>query len=137
MTWDELRALDTDALVTIGAHTQNHFALAKLPAWQAREEVRGSLHRIEQELGESPRHFSYPYGAPDCAGPREFAMLREAGVKTAVTTRKGMVFAAHAAHTNALPRLSLNGGYQDLRYIEVLLSGLPTALQSGFGMLRS
>ena len=136
MNWDEIRALDADTLVTIGAHTQNHFALAKLPESIAREEVRGSLLRITEELGEPPKHFAYPYGSPDAAGSREFAMLREAGVMTAVTTRKGMLFATHAAHMTALPRLSLNGGYQDLHYIEVLLSGLPFALQNRFRTLQ-
>ncbi|WP_457825253.1 hypothetical protein, partial [Staphylococcus aureus] len=29
MTWDELRALARDPLVTIGAHTRGHYALGK------------------------------------------------------------------------------------------------------------
>jgi hypothetical protein len=31
----------------------------------------------------------------------------------------------------ALPRLSLNGDYQDVRYLKVLLTGLPFALRDG------
>ena len=48
-----------------------------------------------------------------------------------MTTRKGLVRKSHAAAMTALPRLSLNGDYQDLRYLKVLLSGLPFALRDG------
>ncbi|MBN9291936.1 MAG: polysaccharide deacetylase, partial [Hyphomicrobium denitrificans] len=44
---------------------------------------------------------------------------------------KGLIRAAHADAMTALPRLSLNGDYQDARYVKVLLSGLPFALRDG------
>jgi hypothetical protein len=39
-----------------------------------------------------------------------------------------MVFAEHAAHATALPRLSVNGRYQSLDMLDILLSGAPFAL---------
>ncbi len=45
-----------------------------------------------------------------------------------MTTRPGMLFPEHAAHPTALPRVSLNGLWQDEAYLEVLLSGAPFAL---------
>lgn len=128
MTWDELKALAADPLVTIGAHTVSHMALAKLPAAKARAEIAGSIERIATELGKPCRHFSYPYGCEESAGDREFAIARELGVATAVTTRKGLIQARHRDEMTALPRLSLNGDFQDTRYVKVLLSGAPFAL---------
>jgi peptidoglycan/xylan/chitin deacetylase (PgdA/CDA1 family) len=87
---------------------------------------------IESALGKAPVHLSYPVGDSTSAGPREFAIARELGFKTAVTTRPGVLFPAHREHLTALPRISLNGEYQQLRYVEVLLSGAATAIWNGF-----
>ena len=131
MNWDELRALAQDPLVTIGAHTVDHLALAKLDYEVAMREMLDSVQRVEQELGLPCRHFSYPYGCEGSATEREFDMARLLGIETAVTTRKGLIHGSHRAEMTALPRLSLNGDYQDARYVEVLLSGLPFALRDG------
>lgn len=132
MSWDELRKYASDPLVTIGAHTKGHFAVSKLTEERALDEMVGSADRIEQELGKRPVHFSFPYGDPGSAGPRDFALARQAGFKTAVTTRKGMLFPAHGRHLTALPRVSLNGEYQSLTYTALYLSGAPFALWNRF-----
>ncbi len=127
MGWDDLRKLADDPLVTIGAHTCNHLALAKLDEAEARTEMAESVRRLEEEFGRPCRHFSYPYGDAGSAGPREFQIARELGLRTAVTTRKGLIHAHHAEYLTSLPRLSLNGDFQDMRYVKVLMSGLPFA----------
>jgi peptidoglycan/xylan/chitin deacetylase (PgdA/CDA1 family) len=132
MTWDELRLIAKEPLCTIGAHTVNHFAVAKLPEAEARAEFVTSADRLEQELGERPRFFAYPYGDEGSAAARDFRLCVEAGYEAAVTTRKGVVFAGHADHLTALPRLSLSGEFQKLRYVDVLLSGAAFALWNGF-----
>ncbi|MEO0618407.1 MAG: polysaccharide deacetylase family protein [Pseudomonadota bacterium] len=130
MTWDEVRRIAADPLCTIAAHTSRHFAAAKLDLAELQTEIMTNAARLEHELGKRPRHFSYPYGCAQSAGRRDFDLVHSLGFDTAVTTRKGMIFPEHADHMTALPRLSLNGDYQDVRALEVLLSGLPFALRN-------
>jgi peptidoglycan/xylan/chitin deacetylase (PgdA/CDA1 family) len=132
MDWPELAQLAADPLVTIGAHTVSHPVLAKLPAHNVRAEMDLSRSVIEAALALRPEHLSYPFGNPAAAGPREFAIAAELGFKTAVTTRPGVILRTHREQLTALPRISLNGEYQQLRYVRVLLSGAATAMWNGF-----
>lgn len=135
MGWDAIRRLAADPLCTIGAHTVNHYAVKALSADEALAELLSSAGRIAQELGQRPRHMAFPYGDQASAGARDFALARRAGYETAVTTRHGMIFRGHAAHLTALPRFSLAGEYQDIRYVKALLSGLPFALFNRFRLV--
>ena len=137
MGWPELAELAADPLVTIGAHTVSHSMLAKFSREAARSEMDISRSIIEAALSVRPEHLSYPIGDPTSAGPREFAIAAELGFKTAVTTRPGVLFRSHSRRLTALPRISLNGEYQRLRYVRVLLSGSATAMWNGFRRLEA
>lgn len=135
MSWRELAELATDPLVTIGAHTVTHPTLAKLTKDNVRSEMDLSRSVIEAALAVRPQHLSYPFGDRTSAGAREFEIAAELGFKTAVTTRPGVLFPEHAQRLMALPRISLNGDYQRIRYVRVLLSGAATAMWNGFRRL--
>lgn len=122
---ETLRSLAGAPGVTIGAHTLSHPMLAKHPEEIARREIVESKAWLEEALGTPVRHFAYPVGDPTSAGPREFALAKEAGFASAVTTRPGHLFAEHAEHPHALPRVSLNGLHQSEAALKALLSGLP------------
>jgi peptidoglycan/xylan/chitin deacetylase (PgdA/CDA1 family) len=132
LSWDELKPFADDPLVTIGAHSITHCNLARQTAEIASHEMATSRMRIEDALQRPVVHLAYPYGDRTAAGSREFALAHTAGFKTAVTTRPGMIFPENAAHLTALPRVSLNGNYQDARILPVLLSGAATAMWNGF-----
>ena len=132
MDWQELATLAADPLVTIGAHTVNHPILTKVDDKAVRAELENSRAVIEAALGVRPPHLAYPVGDRTAAGPREFQIAAELGFKTAVTTRPGVIFPQHAEHLTALPRISLNGNFQQPRYAKVLISGAATALWNGF-----
>jgi peptidoglycan/xylan/chitin deacetylase (PgdA/CDA1 family) len=132
LSWDELKSFAGDPLVAIGGHTITHCNLAQQSEEVAGEELTVSRTRIEEKLQRPVQHLAYPYGDRAAAGPREFALAATAGYKTAVTTRPGMVFAENADHLTALPRVSLNGNYQEARILPVLTSGAATAMWNGF-----
>ncbi len=127
MGWAEIKQMAVDSRLTIGAHTRRHYALAKLTHAAARTEMEESIRRIERELGTPCRHFSFPYGDETGAGSREFALARELGLKTAVTSREGLIYRKHSGQLTHLPRIALNGDYQRQRYVKLLLSGAPFA----------
>ncbi|MCG5245918.1 polysaccharide deacetylase family protein [Methylorubrum extorquens] len=125
LSWGELRDLARDPAVCIGAHTLSHPMLAKHDAAFAEREMAESRARIEAELGRAVRHLSYPVGDRTSAGPREFDIAKRLGFATAVTTRPGHLFAGHADHGHALPRVSVNGLHQSDAALASLLSGVP------------
>lgn len=135
LSWDELKPFAGHPLVTIGAHTISHCNLARQSPAMAQHEIGISRARIETVLQRPALHLAYPYGDRAAAGPREFALARSAGFKTAVTTRPGMIFPECADHLTALPRVSLNGNYQHRRILPVLTSGAATAIWNGFRRL--
>lgn len=125
LSWSELRDLARDPALTIGAHTVSHPMLAKHAAEVAAHEIDEGRARIEAELDRPVHHLSYPVGDPGSAGPREFALAEQMGFATAVTTRPGHLFAEHAGHLHALPRVSINGCHQSRAALAGLLSGVP------------
>ena len=120
MDWDEVRAVAADPLCTIGAHTVTHPALARLPAETALREMTDSADRIETEIGVRPQTIAFPYGYASAAMPRENRLAEEAGFAASFTTRPGYLRREGSRH--GLPRVSVNGLYQNVRYLEVLLT---------------
>ncbi len=83
--WDQWRALAADG-VTVAAHTRTHPALTRLPAEEARQEIRESIADIRRELGSCPPVFAYPFGDHDDG---IVSLAREAGIEIGLTCRDG------------------------------------------------
>lgn len=128
LDWAGIETLAKHELCTIGVHTLTHPRLGKLTEGDMRRELADSRAQIEAHIGKETVHLAYPVGNPAAAGTREFQAAAELGFKSAVTTRPGMIFPAHDTRRTALPRLSINGTWQSLDYVEILLSGVPFAL---------
>jgi peptidoglycan/xylan/chitin deacetylase (PgdA/CDA1 family) len=128
MDWSELATAARHPLVTIGAHTINHFNLRRLSETEVREEMDGARTILETRLGAAPRHLAYPYGYASAVGQREVALAAACGFASAVTTRHGVLVPGHAQHLHALPRISVNGRYQRVAHIHTMLSGITTPL---------
>lgn len=123
MDWSELASLAAHPLTSIGCHTLTHPRLALSAPAQLRAELATSRTRLENRLGRPVHNLCYPYGFRQAAGRREFEAASELGYRAAVTTRPGVLFPSHASRPTALPRLSVNGLWQGLGALDVLLSG--------------
>lgn len=102
MNWDEARALVKSGHI-VGSHSMTHPNLAHVSTDDMRCELTDSKHKLEKELGETVRHFSYPNPAlhPQW-NETTLRVTQELGYSTAVTTTGGVVRAD--ACPLALPR---------------------------------
>jgi peptidoglycan/xylan/chitin deacetylase (PgdA/CDA1 family) len=137
MNWEQVRAVAANPLATIGAHTVSHRNLARLSEDEARREIREAVRIIESEIGISPAHMAYPYGYSAAVGPREVALAEQAGFRSAVTTRHGLIRRGHSGHLTALPRISLNGRYQKLVHVRAMLTGVTTPMANAGRILAT
>ncbi len=133
MDWAQIGKMAAEPLCTIGAHTINHPILSKWPAEKVRTEMKRSVEVLADSLGQQPEHFAYPFGDASAADAREFEIAEKLGFKTAVTTRPDVLRPEHGERLMSLPRISLNGHFQAVRYVDVLMSGVPFALQRALG----
>lgn len=129
MTRDELAAyVAEDPLVHFGAHTMTHSNLCRLPDERLRYEVDASIATVAAYTGHPPRSFSYPYGWSTAFCERAERMVAAAGIPVGVTTRPGVLQPELLRRVTSLPRVSLNGYYQQPRYVRALISGVPFRL---------
>ena len=119
MDWSELRSFSASPLCTIGDGTVHGYELSKLGPADARNEMEQSLRILKAQFGTAPMHLSYPFGERESAGPREFALARELGLRTALTSQPGGLYAADRQRLHALPRVRLSGALQAKRHADV------------------
>jgi peptidoglycan/xylan/chitin deacetylase (PgdA/CDA1 family) len=77
LTWDEVRELDRHGM-RAGSHTCSHRILTQLSDGEARQELRHSRQRLEQELGREVASIAFPNGD---YFPAHMAAAHEAGYR--------------------------------------------------------
>jgi peptidoglycan/xylan/chitin deacetylase (PgdA/CDA1 family) len=127
LTIAQLRVLASDSLVTVGAHCVNHGRLSQMTAEEARREMEVGRRILENWLDAKVDHLAYPFGRSDACGPREFALAKVIGFKTAVTTRQGNLFLEHRDHLECLPRRTIPLSRFNLRNV---LFGVETLIRN-------
>jgi len=134
LSWEQIEQLSMDPLVTVGAHTVNHFALSKLSRSNAKHEIMGSKRKLESRIGRNVEHFTYPFGTRNEAGEREFKIVRECGFKTATTARPGNIFFAHRGHMECLPRALISGEREgkNIQYLNLWVNGAVNCVTNKF-----
>lgn len=104
MSESELREVAAHPLLTVGAHTESHAALALLPERDAEGEMIRNKRYLETLLQRPVDHIAYPYGSPGACGEREGRIAARAGFTTATTTCSGTLGAEEAGRPHLWPR---------------------------------
>ncbi len=139
LNWMEIKKLSNDPLVTLAAHTENHFSLSKLSPEELKEEVTNSKNLLESKTSRPVKHFAYPYGSRDEAGPRDFSLVKGFGFRTATTTRPGNIFLEHDIRRECLPRIPINEKVcgKNLEFLKLWLSGTIPAMMNNFRKIEN
>ena len=82
LTWEQLREMAKDPLITISSHSVNHKVMARLTPSELAIETQESKHILESELGVPIRYFTYPEGRYDAQAVES---VKQAGYAAALT----------------------------------------------------
>lgn len=126
LTWEHIKELSQDPLVTIGSHTVNHFPLDSLAANKSAYEILESKRIIESHIGKEVRHFCYPLGSH---GRKEIEILKKSSYATATTIKMANIFAENLEHPFSLPRIMINSLTTD-KILSLQINGLLPALRN-------
>ncbi|MBT8253600.1 MAG: polysaccharide deacetylase family protein [Bacteroidia bacterium] len=133
LSWDDIKELSHDELVTIGCHSMNHLALNTLSVEEIKKEVLQSKEQLEKNIGKPVIHFAYPYGTKHEVAEREINLFESMNwFNTATTSRLGNIQPGHHSALNHLPRIQILGDEQDLEILDLYLYGMIPAMKNGF-----
>ena len=97
---EAIQVMSKSHLIEFGAHTDTHAILSVLSPEEQRREIETSVERVKDLTGRSCTLFAYPNGRSQDYDQHSIDLLRDAGIKAAVTT-------IAAPNTSATPPLEL------------------------------
>ena len=118
LSWNDIRELKKESLVTIGAHTKNHYNLKQLKTEEdVKKEVLLGVEILKENAGIVPTVFAYPFGSPSEAGKREFAILSKMPFGCSCVAYGEACTKKNARNLYSLPRIMLKQDFKmdDLR----------------------
>jgi peptidoglycan/xylan/chitin deacetylase (PgdA/CDA1 family) len=121
LTWDDLRAMEK-AGFEIGSHTVNHVNLGVAGQQTIERELKESLRMLNEELGERPRAFAFPWGKPENIPAAAFESMARAGYYTAVSAYGG--FNARGSNPLHIQRIDAGNGRMNWLALRTRLAGL-------------
>ena len=62
ITWEQVKTMRESGLMTLGAHSHRHPDMRTISRSAAREDLERSNELIASRTGETPKHFTYPWG---------------------------------------------------------------------------
>ncbi|MEM7223484.1 MAG: polysaccharide deacetylase family protein [Pseudomonadota bacterium] len=124
MSWDQLREMQADDLVTLGGHSVTHGHMVEQQTIQNIQEIESANLRFRDELGRQPALFAYPFGEYDLT-------LRELVVASGFSAAFGQQSGAIARTSDrfALPRFPINEAYGGLERFRLIANALPLPVE--------
>ena len=99
MSWDDLKALVEEPLITIGAHSLHHYPLGYCDEALSQVEICESIESLEKKLNIKIEHFSFPRGHDTDFNDYHIQLLKEQKVVSATTTLRGINRNGQDLHT--------------------------------------
>jgi peptidoglycan/xylan/chitin deacetylase (PgdA/CDA1 family) len=120
MSWEQLREMAADPLVTIGNHGHAHAHMAWMSPADQQADLDTAAARLKTELGQGGQLFAYPYGEMSLA-------LRQKVVDNGFVAAFGQHSGALGELSDrfALPRFPLNETYGDMDRFRLVVNALP------------
>ncbi len=120
MSWDQVREMVAGGGVTLGGHSVDHGHMPAQTAEATRAELVAASSRFQEELGEMPTMFAYPYGEYGLA-LRD--IVAQAGFAAAFGQQSGAI--ARGSDRLTLPRYPFNETYGDMSRFRLAVNSLP------------
>lgn len=117
MSWDQIREMQKDPLVSIGHHGHSHGHLLNMSTEAVRADLETASRLYQQELGLNPDIFAYPYGE---FSPETENILKKMGLKAAFGQYSSA--ASSARNIMALPRFAFNEKYSTMGRFKLIIS---------------
>ena len=130
-SWERLVLEAAHPLITLAAHTKNHFRLASLNEDEAWDEIHGGKIELEHHLKCSIAHFAYPYGGIGDFTARDVALVKQAGFKTAAVNYPGNILNSPKLELLTLPRYPL-GERMTVEKLKQIRNGIAHFAAHGF-----
>ena len=120
MSWDQLRDMADNRLVTLGNHLVSHSSAITLSEEELRREINQAQITLREQIGVSPGLFSYPYG--------------EYSTETVNIVKNSRFQAAFGQHSSTiggsddlftLPRYALNENFSNIERFRLIANSLP------------
>jgi poly-beta-1,6-N-acetyl-D-glucosamine N-deacetylase len=125
MTWDQIRELDANSLVTIGNHSHSHEYLIDWSDDKIKKDLQTAINIFKKEINYSPSTFSYPFGEYSSSLKK---IVQDLNFRYAFGQHSGVI--DQTKDFLELPRFPINEKYGELKRFKTILSTLPFPYQN-------